>query len=80
VPGNPDDAAITTAIIALAKSLKLKIIAEGVETAAQLDFLERHGCDEGQGYLLGKPVPAEEITALFQLSRTEIADKDSACV
>ncbi|MBY4898291.1 bifunctional diguanylate cyclase/phosphodiesterase [Cupriavidus sp. AU9028] len=56
-----EDAAIVSAIIALGQTLKLNIVAEGVETAAQQDFLTRLGCDMLQGYLLGKPVPADEF-------------------
>jgi diguanylate cyclase (GGDEF)-like protein len=56
-----DDAAIVSAIIAMAKSLRFNVIAEGVETAEQLNYLAAHGCHEVQGYFLGKPVPAEEF-------------------
>ena len=58
---DPEDAAITFAIIGLAHSLKLKVIAEGVETREQLDVLSAHGCDEIQGFWLSKPVPAHEL-------------------
>jgi diguanylate cyclase (GGDEF)-like protein/PAS domain S-box-containing protein len=57
---NPDDAAITTAIISMAKSLSLKVIAEGVEDEAQLIFLRAHQCDEIQGYYFSKPLAPEE--------------------
>jgi EAL domain-containing protein (putative c-di-GMP-specific phosphodiesterase class I) len=58
---NPDDAAITTAIISMAKSLNLKVIAEGVEDEAQVSFLRARQCDKIQGYYFSKPLPAEEI-------------------
>ena len=62
-----DRAAIVTAIIAMAHSLKLSVLAEGVETAQQLEFLRIHGCDEYQGYFKSKPVPADEFLARFML-------------
>jgi diguanylate cyclase (GGDEF)-like protein len=60
-----DDAAITSAIIALTRNLGLKTIAEGVETRAQLEFLRAHGCNEVQGFLLSRPVAAAECAALL---------------
>src|SRR5689334_12690178 len=58
VPGNIDDSAIVTAIASMTKSLGLRLVAEGVESEAQLAFAQRLGCDVTQGFLLGKPVPA----------------------
>ena len=56
-----DSAAICAAIIAMGRELKMKVIAEGVETQEQLDFLRAHKCDQAQGYLIGKPVAAAEL-------------------
>jgi EAL domain-containing protein (putative c-di-GMP-specific phosphodiesterase class I) len=66
-----DDASIVTAIIALAHKLSLNVIAEGVETQAQLDFLQALGCNQWQGYLCSKALPAEGFEALLlnQLDR-----------
>src|ERR1700730_7895000 len=58
---NPDDAAITTAVISMAKSLNLKVIAEGVEDEAQMSFLRAHQCDEIQGYYFSKPLAVDKV-------------------
>ncbi|TAN53255.1 MAG: EAL domain-containing protein [Methylococcaceae bacterium] len=63
---NPDDAAIVLTIIAIAKSLKLSVIAEGVETQDQLSYLRDNGCDEIQGYIFSRPAAAEEVTQMLQ--------------
>ena len=65
VPDNADDAAIVTAIMSMAKSLGLRLIAEGVETEAQLQFLQTLGCDTVQGFLLGKPEAAQQFVERF---------------
>ncbi|BBD57520.1 hypothetical protein NIES2109_02870 [Nostoc sp. HK-01] len=72
VTSNSDSAAVTDAIIALAKSLQLKITAEGVETQEQLEYLEQRGCHEGQGYYFGIPAPAEKITELLKLNSQQL--------
>ena len=61
VTTNSDNAAITVAIIGMAHNLKLSVVAEGVETLEQLEFLRAHHCDEIQGYLLSKPLPPTEV-------------------
>ncbi len=75
---NPDDAAIATAIISMAKSLKLKVIAEGVENEAQMSFLRSHHCDEIQGYYFSKPLAVDKVaeklrkvSAQFALSASQ---------
>jgi EAL domain-containing protein (putative c-di-GMP-specific phosphodiesterase class I) len=58
---DPDDAAITSAIISMAKILKQKVVAEGVETLEQFEFLRTHGCDLIQGYYVSEPLSAEDF-------------------
>ncbi len=62
---DPDDRAITRAIIGLAHSLNLKVIAEGVETREQLQFLQEEHCDQAQGYYIAHPMPAAELLKIF---------------
>ncbi len=65
LPDGEQDAQIARAIIAMAHSLNMMVIAEGVENHAQLEFLREHGCDEVQGYLLGRPMKAGQLSAQF---------------
>ncbi|BAV34122.1 diguanylate cyclase [Sulfuricaulis limicola] len=65
ITSNPDDAAIVSAVISLGKSLKRRVIAEGVETPEQYAFLLARHCDEGQGYYFGRPVQAGEFAGLL---------------
>ncbi len=65
VTQNPDDAAIASAIIAMAHSLRMKVVAEGVETEAQLHFLRNRHCDQMQGYYFSRPVPANDFVKML---------------
>jgi len=69
VTSNPDDAAIVLAIINMAHSMKLEVIAEGVEKDAQLAYLRRHGCDEMQGYYFSRPLPEDEFEQMLREGR-----------
>lgn len=73
---SPDDANIVTATIALGHKLRLKVIAEGVEKRSQLKLLREHECDEIQGYLLSRPLPAGEFKRYLQLNQNRIAVLD----
>ena len=77
---NPDDAAITAAIISLAKSLRLKVIAEGVENEAQMSFLRAHQCDEIQGYYFSKPLAFDKVADKLRgnVAQTQAGRKPAA--
>jgi EAL domain-containing protein (putative c-di-GMP-specific phosphodiesterase class I) len=66
ITASPDDAAIVTAIIAMAHSLEIKVIAEGVETLEQQEFLKQRDCDGMQGYYFSKPLSVEDFTRLLK--------------
>ncbi|MDH4448793.1 MAG: EAL domain-containing protein [Acidovorax sp.] len=66
VLADPNDAAIVRTILALARSMDLDVVAEGVETTGQLAFLRLHGCEGFQGYLFGRPAPAEDLDAILR--------------
>lgn len=68
INNNPNVREITLTIITMAKKLRLEVIAEGVETESQADFLGQHGCDELQGYFFGHPLPAVELADLLDAS------------
>ncbi len=72
IPNDADDVAITEAIIAIAHKMRLKVVAEGVETIEQADFLRAAGCDITQGFLLGRPVPAAELVRQFVADANEL--------
>ncbi len=71
IPAQEDDSAIAKTVIALAKILKLPVIAEGVESAEQLAFLAEHGCEEYQGYYFARPLPVDDVEALLRSNRAE---------
>lgn len=66
VPGSVSDTRLTAAVIAMAHTLQVGLVAEGVETREQFDFLREHGCHEAQGYYLGRPMPAGDFEALIR--------------
>jgi len=69
ISNDPDDAAICVSIMAMAKALRLHVVAEGVENEAQLGFLQQRQCEAIQGYVFSRPLPSEEVTALLQSGR-----------
>lgn len=75
LPQDQDNAGITTAIIAMARSLNLDVIAEGVETRGQLDFLQRAQCLKLQGYLFSDPLPPDDMEALLHRGRIDLPMK-----
>jgi diguanylate cyclase (GGDEF)-like protein len=70
IPNDQDDATITTAIIGLAHNLRLNVIAEGVETPEQVEFLRANRCDEAQGFLFSRPLTVMQMTACLQRERS----------
>ncbi|MDP3125732.1 MAG: EAL domain-containing protein [Thiobacillus sp.] len=66
LPGQKGDTQIVTTILALAKGFELEVIAEGIETQAQYDFLHDHGCQFGQGYLMSRPQAADQLSAMLK--------------
>ena len=73
LPNDKNALAVVTAIIGLAKSLNLKVVAEGIETVEQFTCLAKLGCQYGQGYLFGKPLPAVEATKLLEMRSSQSA-------
>jgi EAL domain-containing protein (putative c-di-GMP-specific phosphodiesterase class I) len=74
---DPDDAAIVGAIITMAHDMGMKVIAEGVETEQQLEFLRRLRCNEIQGFLFSQPLPEDEAEELLKLDKDGIAFEDT---
>ena len=68
-----EDAGIVTAVIGMGKSLHMRVIAEGIETREQLDFLQEHGCPQGQGFYFGRPVPATEFGRILEHHQKDLA-------
>jgi len=75
---NPNDAAIALAIISMAHSLKLRVIAEGVESRPQLEYLRRNRCDEIQGYYFSRPLPSHEMGQLVEMGKSLPPDANLA--
>jgi diguanylate cyclase (GGDEF)-like protein/PAS domain S-box-containing protein len=67
----PAETTIVTAVISMARSLKLRVVAEGVETVKELEFLQAHQCDEAQGYYFSRPVPPEQFAKLLETGISE---------
>lgn len=66
IPDDRSDMAIAAAIVAMARQLRLKTLAEGVETVAQADFLKQVGCRLAQGYLFSRPIPSDEVASFIE--------------
>jgi len=78
LPNNANDAAICKAIIAMAQSLNLRVLAEGVETEAQMHFLQQENCNEMQGYLYSKPLTPEEVSEMIKLKYWHVGSVKNA--
>ena len=75
---NLDGAALVSSIVALAHWLRLRVVAEGVETQEQLRFLQRLGCDNLQGYLFSRPLPGEQFKMLLACSEDQLSESNFA--
>jgi len=75
IPDDPGGAALVKAVIALAQSLQLGTVAEGVETEEQLEFLRNHRCDMIQGFLFSEAVPALEVERLLRLPSSHVVSR-----
>ena len=75
-PGVPNVPQILETIVAMAHHMQMKVTTEGIETQAQVDLMKRLGCDQLQGYLFGKPMPADRVAAEI-LTRFRIGENDS---
>jgi diguanylate cyclase len=71
ITSSRDESIIVTAVISMGRSLKLQVVAEGVETEAELAFLQAHQCDEAQGYYFSRPVHSEQFARLLEPGRSE---------
>jgi diguanylate cyclase (GGDEF)-like protein/PAS domain S-box-containing protein len=80
IVGGEDDAAIVTAVISMAKSLKLRVVAEGVETLQELEFLQAHRCEEAQGFYFSRPVPPQQFATLLKSGISEQARLALGCL
>jgi len=77
LPGDQHGRAIATTILAMAKNLDLKVVAEGVESAEQTAFLNANGCDYLQGYFFSKPIPAKELAYFLDQYRKSLGNDDT---
>jgi EAL domain-containing protein (putative c-di-GMP-specific phosphodiesterase class I) len=75
---DPDDAAIVGSTISLSKQLGLSVIAEGIENRATADLLMRMGCEDGQGYCFGRPMPAPAFESQFLVARESTVETPGA--
>jgi EAL domain-containing protein (putative c-di-GMP-specific phosphodiesterase class I) len=74
LPDDPRNTAIVQAIVAMARALNYRVVAEGVETFAQADSLRGYGCNEVQGFLYSRPVPAAEFGSLLRRGAIDVVD------
>ena len=80
VPASASDTRLAAALIAMGHTLQVGLVAEGVETQEQFDFLRTHGCHEAQGHFLGKPMPASELEAMIRAQNPPAAVETEARV